>query len=111
MTSTAASLNSSASSLVPKNWKVHVLKSWVGLYEPIENGSKTHDLRVLDRDYEVGDLCRLYEWDAIKREYTGRECFVQITYITSAQHTPCAASPIALHPAMGILSIRRVEHD
>lgn len=88
---------------------VHDLKSWVGLFEPILLGAKTHDLRVLDRDYQIGDRCHLREWDPLKRAYTGREVSVEITYITSSQHQECAFSPMALHPATGILSIRRVE--
>lgn len=90
----------------------HHLKSWVGLFEPIYDGLKTHDLRVLDRKYKVGDLCFLSEWDAAKSLYTGRCVVVEITYITSGSgdstHNPCAFSPIALHPAMGVLSIKVV---
>ena len=86
----------------------HELKSWTGLFQPIFDGTKTHDIRVLDRPYIVGDICRLREWDAILSVYTGRECLVEITYITSGQHTPCAFSPIALHPASGVLSIRKI---
>lgn len=85
----------------------HVLKSWTGLFEPILKGEKTHDLRVLDRDYGVGDICLLREYDAVEKTYTGREVEVIITYITSAKHEQCAFSPFGLHPAMGILSIRR----
>ena len=89
------------------NYK-HELKSWVGLFEPIMNGLKTHELRVLDRDYAVGDYCLLREYDPLKKTYTGRQCRVLITYITSSQHGECAFSPHALHPATGILSIQRV---
>lgn len=87
---------------------VHELKSWVGLFEPILRGEKTHDLRVLDRNYQVGDTCILKEWNATESKYTGREVTVEITYITSAKHNHCAFSPFALHEAMGILSIKRV---
>ena len=86
----------------------HELKSWVGLFEPIFKGEKTHDLRVLDRDYQVGDICLLREYDAVKKEYTGREVKVKVTYITSSKHKECAFSPIALHPATGILSITKI---
>ncbi len=88
----------------------HDLKSWVGLFEPIRLGLKPYDLRVLDRSYGVGDICRLREWDPLKRAYTGREVLVEITWITSSAghetHQPCAFSPIALHPASGILGYR-----
>lgn len=95
-----------ASPLCPECVKVHHdLKSWVGLFEPIFNGEKTHELRVLDRDYRVGDVCRLREFEPTTKFYTGREAFVRITYITSAKHEACAFSPFALHPGMGVLSI------
>jgi hypothetical protein len=92
---------------------IHELKSWVGLFDAILDGSKTHDLRVMDRDFRVGDYCKLAEWDPLKLNYTGRTCLVEITYITAGTgkpgHNPCAFSPYALHPAMGVLSIRKVE--
>lgn len=87
----------------------HVLKSWTGLFEPIHAGLKTHDLRVMDRDYKVGDICLLREYEAIEKKYTGRFVIVEITYITSSKHGECAFSPTVLHPATGILSIRKVE--
>lgn len=88
---------------------IHELKSWVGLFQPIVDGVKTHDFRVLDRPYEVGDCCLLREYDPILKVYTGRECRVQITYITSGFHGHCAESPTKLHPATGILSIKKVD--
>lgn len=84
----------------------HVLKSWVGLFEPISKGLKTHELRVLDRDYQVGDVCLLLEYEPTTKKYTGRWARVEITYITSDKHNPCAFSPYALHSAMGVLSIK-----
>ncbi len=89
----------------------HELKSWVGLYEPIADGRKKHDLRDMDRDYQVGDICLLREYEPVTKEYTGRSCLVRITYITSGKHGHCAFSPFAMHPGMGILSIERVEAD
>jgi hypothetical protein len=86
----------------------HELKSWVGLFQPIFDGTKTHDLRVMDRDFNVGDTCLIREWDPKSRVYTGRETEVQITYITSSSHQPCAFSPVALHDAMAVLSISRL---
>lgn len=89
----------------------HDLKSWVGLFEPIDEGRKTHDLRVMDRDFQIGDVCLLREWEPMERKYTGRHCFVEITYITSSKHQECAFSPIALHPASAILSIKLLDLD
>lgn len=89
----------------------HELKSWVGLFEPIARGEKTHDLRVLDRDFKVGDICKLSEWNAVLREYTGRSVLVEVTYITSAKHQACAFSGFALHEAMGVLSIKLIPEN
>jgi hypothetical protein len=85
--------------------KVHMVKSWVGLFEPILKGEKTHDLRVMDRDYKVGDKLFLQEYEPVTKTYTGRDVTVTITYITSSKTQECAVSPTALHPATGILSI------
>lgn len=85
---------------------IHEVKSWVGLFEPLATGKKRHDLRVLDRNYQVGDQLHLREFNPITREYTGRAAWADITYITSSQHQECAFSPFALHPATGILSVK-----
>ncbi len=87
----------------------HELKSWIGLFEPIFKGEKTHDLRVLDRDFQIGDTCKLREYNPFDKTYTGRELYVEITYITSSKHQECAFSPMTLHPATGILSIKLVK--
>lgn len=87
----------------------HELKSWVGLFQPIKDGFKTHDLRVMDRDYKVGDICLLREYNPAIKDYTGREVKVKITYITGENHQHCAFSPIGLHSAMGILSIKLID--
>lgn len=96
----------------PEPTPKHRLKSWVGLFEPIAAGRKLYDLRVLDRDYRIGDACLLSEFDPLTRTYTGRDLLVEITYITSGTgqegHQACAASPVALHPATGILGYRPI---
>lgn len=90
---------------------IHHLKSWVGLFDPIARGEKTHELRVLDRDYKIGDTLVLSEYDPLKKLYTGATVEVEVTYITSSQHQECAFSPTALHPATGILSVKLVNQS
>jgi len=85
----------------------HRVKSWPSFFEPTLAGVKTHDVRrMTDRDYQVGDTLRLMEFDPEKRQYTGRELCVRITYITSAK-LPCALSEACLHPDYCILSITK----
>lgn len=86
----------------------HVLKCWPKFFEPITEGKKRHDLRRAgDRDFRVGDLMLLREFSPEAGTYTGRDCVVRITYITSALE-PCALSEQALHEDFCILSISLV---
>jgi hypothetical protein len=87
----------------------HIMKSWVGLFDALRLGLKKHEFRVLDRDFQIGDLCLLQEYEPRSKVYTGRELMVRVTYITSAEHEHCAFSPNALHPGMGVLSVELVE--
>lgn len=81
------------------------VKSWPWLFDPMVNGTKKHDMRDMrDRPYKVGDVMKLREFDPRLGEYTGREAFAYITYITSNE-TPCAMSSGALDNNYAILSV------
>ena len=86
----------------------HHVKSWKHLYWPIAHGLKTHDLRINDRNYKVGDILILEEYDIEAGEYTGNSTKVQVTYITSNQF-PCAFSSAVLPKDYAILSIKLVD--
>lgn len=88
---------------------IHEVKSWVHLFQAFKRGEKTHDIRILDRDYQVGDVLRLGEYDKQNEEYTGRFSYAEITYITSNNHVACAFSTKALDHAYGVLSIRPID--
>ena len=93
---------------VTPNGVLHNVKSWTHFFQAIRRGDKLHDMRDLkDRDYKVGDILNLQEYDPFMGRYTGEECRVLVTYITSAQ-TPCAFSSAALAPGFAILSLRLV---
>jgi hypothetical protein len=83
---------------------IHHLKSWPQFFGPIRDGSRTHELRRNDRDFAVGDLLVLHEFDPQEQRYTGAECEVEVSSITSLKQ-PCAVSEDALHPDFCILSI------
>lgn len=85
----------------------HTVRSWSHLFEAMRKGLKTHDLRLNDRDYKVGDILLLQEYDNIDACYTGRELQMQITYITGRQAVPCAVSTAVLAPDYVILSVQR----
>lgn len=83
----------------------HDLKCWPRFFSAISERRKKHDLRRCDdREFKVGDLIRLREFEPDRGVYTGREQIVKITYITALQY-PCALSGEALHPDFCILSI------
>jgi len=84
---------------------IHHLKSWPQFFHPIRHGSRTHELRRNDRDFAVGDLLVLHEYDPQAQRYTGAACQVEVSSITSLKQ-PCAVSEDALHPDFCILSIR-----
>lgn len=70
--------------------RTHVLKTWPAPFEAVVDGKKRHEIRVDDRGYAVGDVLHLREWDPspgfgtslLARGFTGRECWVHVTYIT-----------------------------
>lgn len=85
----------------------HQVKSWPELFEATLAGAKKHDMRrATDRDYRVGDLLVLREFDPGQQCYTGRELRMRITYVTSSEF-PCALSGGGLHSDYCILSLSR----
>lgn len=58
---------------------IHALKQLPPYFEAVLSGEKTFEVRLKDRDYRVGDLLALNEYDGAN--YTGRCCLVKIDYI------------------------------
>lgn len=86
----------------------HHVKSWTPFFQAIKEGTKTHELRVNDRDYKVGDILYLEEYEPFDGKYTGEKFPTVITYITSSQY-PCAFSSAVLNKEYCILSIRKFD--
>lgn len=61
---------------------IHELKTWSGSFMAIAMGNKTHDIRKADRLFSVGDVLFLREWDPDLRVYSGRQVYVNVTYVT-----------------------------
>jgi hypothetical protein len=64
---------------------IHILKTWPGYFGPILDGTKTFEVRNLDRDFRVGDVLVLQEWEPASKEYTGRATARTVTYIMGGQ--------------------------
>ena len=59
----------------------HELKTWPVYFQEVYAGLKTFVVRFNDRNYQVGDLLELKEWDDIVQLYTHRSMLVKVTYI------------------------------
>ena len=93
--------------------KIHDLKCWPRDFEAIRAGTKLHEARKDDREYEVGDILRLHEWmpddpdacdwtsggEKIRGQYTKRTFDVLVTHITRGQY--------GLPPDLAVMSIRK----
>ena len=63
--------------------KAHELKVWPEYFEALLNGSKTTEIRKNDRDFKVGDILRLREYQHEFDNYTGAEEWREVTHVLS----------------------------
>jgi hypothetical protein len=61
--------------------KTHELKTWPVFYKDIVNGTKTFEVRKNDRNFQLGDILLLREYDPDAEQYTGAKTERVITYI------------------------------
>lgn len=63
----------------------HDLKTWPEFFQAVKRGDKTFEVRVNDREYKVGDILNLQEWDPDFLPgigcYTGDEIKLDVLYI------------------------------
>ncbi len=94
-----------AKQTIKQDATVHKVKSWIRLFGPTVEGKKKHEMRYNDRNYHVGDILDLQEYDEKTQKYTGRSAKAEITYMTSAEN-PCAMSDVGLKEGFVILSVK-----
>lgn len=63
----------------------HELKIWPEYFQAVASGQKNFEIRKNDRDFKVGDILILKEYDSVKKEYTGDYVGREITYIMNEQ--------------------------
>jgi hypothetical protein len=82
--------------------KLHELKCWPPYFGDVLAGRKTFELRRNDRDFKVGDLIDLKEYDHTHEDgpYTGRTCLVEVAY---------ALEGYGLEPGYIALGLKAVE--
>jgi len=66
----------------------HVLKTWPVFFADVEAEAKTFEIRKNDRNFQVGDILRLAEYDPKRKAYTGRECRVVVDYTVCLDGLP-----------------------
>lgn len=75
----------------PVNYKInevsrHEIKCWSEYFWKIKSGLKNFELRFNDRDYQVGDILYIHEWDnfaePMKRS-TGNAVLKRISYMVT----------------------------
>ena len=60
----------------------HYLKTWQPFWDDIASGKKTFEIRKHDRDFKIGDILILQEYDHKTEEYCLGNCLPAIiTYI------------------------------
>ena len=62
--------------------KEHDLKAWPEPFQAVYERRKPYEIRVNDRDYQVGDILFLREWSPEDYAYTRRSLRVRVTYMT-----------------------------
>lgn len=62
----------------------HKLKSWPEYFEATLSGVKTFELRENDRDFQVGDLVILEEYNPETIWYMDRSQMFEITYVLTS---------------------------
>jgi Domain of unknown function (DUF3850) len=60
---------------------MHELKTWPSPFSQIWDGKKRFELRLNDREFEVGDHLILCEWNEKTGKYTGRQLSAVVTYL------------------------------
>jgi hypothetical protein len=68
----------------------HELKCWPEYFSALLDGSKRFEARKNDRDFKVGDLLWLREWDAGDAGrgfvYTGRELWMRVSFVLADEN-------------------------
>lgn len=71
----------------------HDLKTWPVFFGPIDAGQKTFEVRKNDRNFALGDILNLREFEPTAGRYTDRTATFRITYILSQKDLPDALQP------------------
>ena len=83
---------------------IQELKTWPKWFQDVFDGKKPFELRFNDRNYQVGDILYLREWDPNTQEYTGRHIYRLVTYMMDSSHE-------AIVPGWVVLGIKNLPSE
>lgn len=87
---------------------IHKLKTDILNYQAVLDGLKTAEFRENDRDFKVGDLVDLQEFDTVDDSYTGRWLRFEITHILTSTTNPYCT--YGMPAGFAMLSIDTIGH-
>lgn len=61
--------------------QTHELKTWPACFAAVESGAKPFDVRENDRNYQVGDVLLLREYEPETEHYSGRTLLRSVSYV------------------------------
>lgn len=102
--------------------KVHELKTWPEHWADVAANKKTHEVRQNDRDFAVGDVLCLQEYDRATGKWTGKFVFRRVKHVLHGGEHGVEAGYVVLSlgrmnhsttsAALGVmLSMERKAHD
>jgi hypothetical protein len=90
--------------------EIHRLKTWPDEFWAMKFGEKRFDYRKNDRNFKVGDLVLLEEYEALGEDgaeigYTGQRLLFEITYILDGAEAPVQYNLPAEYCIMDLLPV------
>jgi len=82
---------------------VHDLKIWPEQYQKVVNGHLSFQYRENDRNYQMGDVLILNEWNPKKNEFTGRKMCARVKYVFDEMNH--GDVPVIIMPGYCVMSI------
>ncbi len=64
--------------------RTHHLKTWPTPFQGLKRGEKTFEIRKNDRDFAVGDILVLEEYDPQSETYSGDSLVREVSYLLTA---------------------------
>lgn len=71
--------------MVERAPRIHYLKTYIEFFQATKRGDKNFELRIDDRDYSVGDILVLMEYDPAIGFTKSEDIWLRVTYTLAKQ--------------------------